>query len=262
MNRIFNESCFDTMENMASANYKVDLIMTSPFYNTCRASECHRSQKSRDNHEGRYDIHLDNMTDEEYIEFTLRLFSGYDSVLGENGCILYNISYSSENTELMWLVIADIIRRTNFTIADDIIWKKKSALPNNVSSNKLTRIVEHVFVFCRKSEFKTFHANKRVKSHSKTGQAYYENVFNFVEAKNNDGPNKLNKATYSSELCEKLLDIYARPNSIIYDSFMGTGTTAVASKRLGHQYIGSEISKEQCDMAERRVFETIIEGTE
>lgn len=42
----------------------------------------------------------------------------------------------------MWLTIADILRNTNFTIADSIIWKKKSALPNNVSPNKLTRITE------------------------------------------------------------------------------------------------------------------------
>lgn len=61
--------------------------------------------------------------------------------------------------------------------------KKKSALPNNVSHNKLTRICEFVFVFCRKNEYKTFVANKQVKSQSKTGQKYYENIFNFIEAK-------------------------------------------------------------------------------
>ena len=154
---------------------------------------------------------------------------------------------------MMWHVISDIMRNTNWIVADDIIWKKKSALPNNVSKNKLTRIVEHVFVFCRKDEFKTFNCNKQVKSYSKTGQAYYENVFNFVEAKNNDGTCKLNKATYSSELCEKILGIYAKQGDVVYDPFMGTGTTLCACKQLNIDAVGIELSEKQCIFAKERL---------
>jgi DNA modification methylase len=156
----------------------------------------------------------------------------------------------------MWLTIAEIIKQTDFIPADRIIWKKKSALPNNTSSNKLTRIVEDIFVFCRKSEIKTFNSNKKVTSVrvDRPTQKYYENVFNFIEAKNNDGSCNLNKATYSSELCEKLLGIYAKPESVIYDSFIGTGTTAVACKKLGYAYIGSELSDKQCEYANNRLI--------
>lgn len=34
---------------------------------------------------------------------------------------------------------------------------------------------------------------------------------------------------------------------------MGTGTTAVAAKRLGMKYLGSEISEKQCEYAEKRL---------
>ena len=85
-------------------------------------------------------------------------------------------------------------------------------------------------------------------------------MFNFVEAKNNDGINDLNKATYSVELCEKLLNIYAQPNSVIYDSFNGTGTTGVAALKLGHSYIGSEISKEQCEFSINRLSGNVGES--
>lgn len=249
INKIYNEDCLITINNMIKNNIKVDNIITSPFYNTCRGSKFHNSERARETYQGRYDIHLDDMTDEEYIEFTLKLFNGYDKILKKDGCILYNMNYGSENTHLMWMVIADIIRNTNFTIADDIIWKKKSALPNNVSKNKLTRIVEHVFVFCRKNEFKTFNANKSVTSVRKTGQKMYENIFNFIEAKNNDGSNKLNKATFSTDLILKLLNIYVKKDALVYDSFMGTGTTAKACKIYGCNYIGSELSKDQCEFA-------------
>ena len=156
LNKVYAEDCFVTMEKMIEEGIKVNNIITSPFYNTCRATSYHKTQKSRDNYEGRYDVHLDDMTDEQYIDFTIRLFEQFDKILEKNGCILYNMSYGSENTHLMWFVVSDVIRRTNFTIADNIIWKKKSALPNNVSPNKLTRITENVLVFCRKDEFKTF----------------------------------------------------------------------------------------------------------
>ena len=257
LNKIYVEDCFVTMERMVKDNVKVDNIITSPFYNTGRGSKCHKTQKSRDNYEGRYEIHLDNMNDDEYINFTLKLFNEFDNILNKNGCILYNMNYGSENTHLMWLVVAEIIKNTNFIIADDIIWKKKSALPNNTSPNKLTRIVEHVFVFCRKSEFKTFNANKEVTSVRNTGQKMYANYFNFIEAKNNDNPSKLNKATYSTELIMKLMNIYCKDNALVYDPFSGTCTTQNACAIRGLDYLGSEISENQVKEGLERLSKTI-----
>lgn len=193
------------------------------------------------------------MTDEEYIDWTIRLFNGFDNILKANGSVLYNVSYSSENTWMLWNMIADIQRRTPFTVADCIIWKKQNALPNNVSHNKLTRICEFVFVFCRRSEFATFNAYKGVTSTRDTGQTMYENVFNFIEAPNNDESCPIHKATYSSLLCRKLLLIYTKEGDVVYDPFMGTGTTAIGCIREKRNYIGSEISKRYCDWANRRI---------
>lgn len=243
---------------MIDENVTCDMILTSPPYNTGRVSS---SQKWRNEYQGKYDIHIDNMSQDEYINWTIKLFKNYDKILTENGVIIYNMSYGSDNTMntesigLMWLVIAEIIKKTNFIVADRIIWKKKSALPNNTSSNKLTRICEDIFVICRKNEIKTFTANKKITSIRKDrpSQKYYENIFNYIEAKNNDGSCPYNKATFSSELCEKIMNIYLPERSIVYDSFMGTGTTAVACKKLGHAFIGSELSENQCKWAEHRL---------
>lgn len=252
LNKIYNMDC---LEFLKGAEKIIDVVMTSPPYGTERK---HSGDKERamKNHERRYDVYQEFSTEEEYIDFTIDLFNQLDLKVKENGCVLYNLSYSSENTHMMWHVISDVMRNTNWIVADDIIWKKKSALPNNVSKNKLTRIVEHVFVFCRKDEFKTFNCNKQVKSYSKTGQAYYENVFNFVEAKNNDGACKLNKATYSSELCEKILGIYAKEGDVVFDPFMGTGATVVASIELNRRCIGCELDEKYFEVACQRVENT------
>lgn len=253
--KLYNEDCFKTMDNMIEKDYKINIILTSPPYNTSRPNT---SERSRNNNEGRYDVYVDNKNQLDYCDWCIKLFNKFDKVLEKNGVILWNMSYGSDsiNTDsigLMWLVVADIIRNTNFIVADRIIWKKSSALPNNVSHNKLTRIVEDVFVFCRKSEYKTFNTNKEVSSIGKTGQIFYKNIYNFIEAKNNDGSCKLNKATFSSDLVKQLLSIYAKPTDIIYDPFIGTGTTAIGSKMLGLSCIGSELSSLQIDYAYSRL---------
>lgn len=169
---INNEDCFKTIQKIQDQGRKVGLVLTSPPYNTGRNST---DSKRRDTHEARYDIHLDNMTDSEYLDWTTALFNGFETA-------------------------------------------------------------------------------KKVKSVAKTGQKFYENVYNFVEARNNDGANKLNKATFSSELVLKLLDMYYT-KGVVYDPFMGTGSTGVACEMLGIKWLGSEISTAQCEYARKRLEE-------
>jgi site-specific DNA-methyltransferase (adenine-specific) len=40
---------------------------------------------------------------------------------------------------------------------------------------------------------------------------------------------------------------------IVYDPFMGSGTTALACINLGKQYIGSEIEKEYVDLSRKNI---------
>ena len=240
-NVIYNESNELTMKRIESNT--IDLIITSPPYNIIRPNSTDRG----------YDLYKDGMSNDEYIDWTLDMFKQFERCLVKDGIVLYNMSYGTENTILMSLVVADVIRKSDFILADIIVWKKKSATPNNVSHNKTTRIVEYIYVFCRKDEFHTFKCNKQKLKERESGQAIYENVYNFISAPNNDGSTDLNKATFSSKMVRKLLSIYAPPNSLVYDPFMGTGSTAVACIVDGHRYIGSEISNKQCQYAEKRI---------
>lgn len=244
--------CFKLISELNSSS--INIILTSPPYNTGR------NHGSMENHEVRYDVYLEKRDNSEYSQWTTNLFNEFDRILKKDGVVLYNMSYGNENPTQMWLTIADIIKNTNFTIADNIIWKKKSALPNNVSHNKLTRICEYVFVFCRKDEYKTFQCNKKIKSYSKTGQKYYENIFNFIEAKNNDGVCNLNKATFSTDFVEQLLNIYSKNNDdVVLDPFMGTGTTAVACAKLNKSCIGFELSEAQVEYSLNRLRDANVD---
>lgn len=260
VNKIYNEDCLSFLSSVGGGVF--DVVLTSPPYNTSRDSNDILQKNSKSHPSGRYlkiDGWRDNKTQEEYINWCIGIFTELNSCLKENGVVLWNVSYgsdvtsNSENVDTMWLCIADIIRNTEFTVADRIIWKKSSSLPNNVSPNKLTRIVEDVFIFVRKSELKTFYCNKKVTSVSSTGQKFYSPIYNFLEAPNNSEVCPINKATFSEELCMKLLNIYAPKKAVVYDPFMGTGTTAIACLEKGLNYVGTEISKEQVEWAENRI---------
>lgn len=103
--------------------HSIDIVLTSPFYNTNKKAGSKRTllntKVKESNYEYlRYDVHVDNMTDEEYNDFTVQLFNGFDRVLVSNGVVLYNINYGSDNTEGMFKAINAILCETNFTIAD------------------------------------------------------------------------------------------------------------------------------------------------
>lgn len=162
MIEIYNESCFDTLANVPIGQFNV--VLTSPFYNTNqKAGKTRTLMNCKPKHYDyvRYDEFVDNMENEEYYDFTVRLFDEFDRVLNKCGVVLYNISYGAENTNCMIETINAIVTRTNFSMADIIGWKKKAAVPNNVSPNRLTRIFEFVFVFCRKDEINEFYMNKK-----------------------------------------------------------------------------------------------------
>jgi DNA modification methylase len=153
----------------------------------------------------------------------------------------------------MWNLMSDIQKKTPFVIAECIVWKKPSALPNNTNYNKLTRLCEFVFILCRKNEIETFNCYKGVSSKRENGQIMYNNHFNYVEAPNNDEVCPIHKATYSTMLCRKLLLLYSKEGDLIYDPFIGTGTTAIACIREKRNYVGSELSERYCEWANKRI---------
>jgi site-specific DNA-methyltransferase (adenine-specific) len=51
----------------------------------------------------------------------------------------------------------------------------------------------------------------------------------------------------------KLIEYYTRPNAIILDPFCGSGTTGLAARNTGRQYILGDITAEYVDIAKRRL---------
>lgn len=243
--------CGDTVETMKKIKDKsINLILTSPPY---------LASLRKDNHKypGAKDLIKDNQPVKEYISWLIDVFKEYERILTDDGVIVFNYSYTTFNPSLPYLLINEVFENTSLEIYDTAAWKKKSCVPLSGHPNRLTRIVEMVYIFAKTPNFTT---NKIVSSLSKTGQKYFNTYYNFIEAKNNDGKVEGHEATFSTEFANYFIDLYSKPNDIVLDNFSGTGTTPYASSKMGRQYIGIDLVEDYCEYAKERLLKLYKEN--
>ena len=66
-------------------------------------------------------------------------------------------------------------------------------------------------------------------------------------------------AVFPEELVQKIIENFSDEGDLIYDPFMGTGTTGHVASLYKRNYIGSEISKNYCKVAEERIWNPLLE---
>ena len=57
----------------------------------------------------------------------------------------------------------------------------------------------------------------------------------------------------AEKLYAKLILASSKPGDVVFDPFLGSGTTSVVAKKLGRRYCGVEINEEYCLYAEKRL---------
>lgn len=75
-------------------------------------------------------------------------------------------------------------------------------------------------------------------------------------------PENTNHPTQKPEkLIAKLILASSRPGDVVFDPFLGSGTTSVVAKKLGRQYCGIEINEEYCLWTEKRLQQASVDNS-
>lgn len=91
-------------------------------------------------------------------------------------------------------------------------------------------------------------------------------MHNFIESTICMRPERLSNPKHPSQkpvkILKKMIEIASNKGDIIFDPFMGVGSTGVASLELGRRFIGVEIDPVYCQAARERIIKTITSNME
>jgi DNA modification methylase len=253
VNKIHNENCLNTMVRMPDG--VVDLTVTSPPYDTLRS------------YKG-YEFDFESIAKELY------------RITKQGGVVVWvvgdaTIKGSETGTSFKQALF---FKEIGFNLHDTMIYQKDNPPPVG-GSNRYYQHFEYMFVLS-KGKPKTFNpitSIRRNKWEDRRTQRYK----GFTRNKNGEFTKKLvslcgdvkigniwkyvvgggssveygtkHPAGFPEKLAEDHIISWSNEEDLVYDPLMGSGTTAKMAILNNRNFIGSEISKEYCEIIERRV---------
>jgi len=237
INKIYNESNLETMAKMPDCF--VDLIVTSPPYNKGYWSS-NRNLNSGFKTKARrieYENYSDNLNPKDYEEWQRKFIKECLRILKPTGSFFYNHQPIQKNhQEVNPLFIYD------FPLKQTIIWNRKNT--PKLDKSYFFPITEYIFWLQKEKD-------SRVKFNRKKA-LFNSNVWNI----NPDVKNKF-PAPFPEELVNNCILSCTEENDLVYDPFMGSGTSAKMAILNNRNWIGSEISSEYCNIIEQRIKKAV-----
>ena len=252
VNEIFNENCLDTMAKMPD-NF-IDLTVTSPPYDNLRT------------YNG-YSFDFENVAKELY------------RVTKKGGVVVWVVGdkVNKGSKTLTSFKQALYFKEIGFNIYDVIIYQKASPSPPH--KNRYFNSFEYMFILS-KNKPKTVNLLKdRVNKCAGTSSGIITrreddgtltkkksiyindfgvryNIWSYSVGNNKSSKDKVafeHPAIFPEQLANDHIISWSNEGDLVYDPFMGSGTTAKMSILNNRNWIGSEISSEYSDIIEERV---------
>lgn len=229
INKTYNEDNLDTMANMP--NNFIDLIITSPPYEDVNGAGYGAKSK-------------DILFLKFYSDYLEKLFSEYERILKPTGQIFFNIKSKTFNKKLStphWIEFLDSFKKLKFK--SFIIWKYAGSFDSTKKRFHLDyELIYHL------SKGDDIYLNEDCGIHDPLSSVWY--VPHNIKSSERIHPTQMPEA-----LVERILKVASKKDYLVYDSFMGSGTTAIVCMKNGIDYIGSELNTENFNNANKRIEE-------
>ena len=238
VNKIYNEDCLKTLKRIP--NNFIDLVITSPPYNMNlrirKGVYCSRQIVKEIS--TKYDDFADNRPIEDYFKLHCSII---DELLRTSNRIFYVIQIVTGSKRAIFKMIGKYSEK----LKDIIVWDKKVGQPA-IGEQVMNRRTELILVF----------ENDYPISRQFRNAPFKRGTLNDIwEIGRDRSKTEKHGAVFPEKLVQTILENFTNENDIIYDPFLGTGTTAVVAKKLKRKFIGSEISKEFYKIAQKRIKE-------
>ena len=136
------------------------------------------------------------------------------------------------------------LEKAGFKVKNVIIWDK---VVHGLNYQNYAYTYEMI-IFATKGTF--FPNNKN------DGNKFYRDIWHIKRNLDNESEKIEHHETQKAiEVVKLPLKHASKPGDIILDPFMGSGTTAVACLMLNRHFIGFELEKKYCDIANMRIKE-------
>jgi modification methylase len=168
------------------------------------------------------------MPHEEYVQWQRRCLAAMRRLLKKDGAIFYNHKWRVQHGLMQDR--HDILH--GFPVRQIIIWQRSGGL--NFNNHYFLPTYEVIYMIAKIGFRLTPRAN------------WVGDVWKFCQYQDNAHP-----APFPVALPERIIG--STNAQIVLDPFLGSGTTAVAAKNFGRQYIGIELSPDYCALAETRI---------
>ena len=238
VNKIFNENCLETLKRLEDNS--IDLVITSPPYNMNlrirNGSYCSRQIVKE--FSTKYESFDDNLPIDEFYEVHSNILS---ELLRVSKIVFYNIQIVTGSKRAFFKIMGDFSDQ----LKDVIIWDKGSGQPA-MSPGVLNRQSELILVFEKEN------AISRKFSKYNFQRGTLGDIWNISRGRKVD---KSHGAVFPEKLVSTILDNFSEIGDLVYDPFMGSGTTAVVCQKMNRKWLGSELSPNYCELINKRISE-------
>ncbi len=240
INKIFcasSENMIELPEN------SVHLMITSPPYNVGKEYD--------------KDLSLN-----EYLKLLKNVFTETRRVLVTGGRVCINVANLGRKPYIpLHSHIIKIMEELGFLMRGEIIWDKSSSAGTSTAwgswksaKNPTLRDVHEYILIFSKDNYSRFKDKRKDTITKEEFMGFTKSIWSFsaTSAKRIGHP-----APFPEELPRRLIQLYSFEGDVILDPFMGSGQTAIAAVRASRNYVGYDIDKEYCALAERRINEIV-----
>jgi DNA modification methylase len=260
LNRIYNEDCLELMKDIPDES--IDLTVTSPPYDNLRT----------------YNGNIEQWNFDKFKDIAKELYR----ITKNGGVVVWivadaTIKGSETGTSFRQALY---FKEIGFNLHDTMIWKKTNPIP--LTHNRYEQHFEYMFVFSKGSP-KTFNPIKipcatkgqirnRKNSNKEEGSAVRNRnevtVTKSEKIKGNVWEMPVSNTKYNhpaifpEQLAKDHIISWSNEGDTVLDCFMGSGTTGVACIKTNRKYIGFELDKHYCEIANERIQKALADSDE